>query len=60
MNKLKVLLYLTIFSTILSCQSDDTLDAVNIVNTTKLSDVIANELVPCPAVPNLFDVVDEA
>ena len=26
---------------------------------TRLSDVIANELVPCPAVPNLFDVVDE-
>ena len=27
---------------------------------TRLSDVIGNELVPCPAVPNLFDVVDEA
>ena len=27
---------------------------------TRLSDVIANELVPCPAVPHLFDVVDEA
>lgn len=27
---------------------------------TRLSDVIANELVPCPAVPNLFAVVDEA
>lgn len=27
---------------------------------TRLSDVIDNELVPCPAVPNLFDVVDEA
>ncbi|MBD3663287.1 Rrf2 family transcriptional regulator [Sulfitobacter sp. TSTF-M16] len=27
---------------------------------TRLSDVIANELVPCPAVPVLFDVVDEA
>ncbi|MDW3225703.1 MAG: Rrf2 family transcriptional regulator [Paracoccaceae bacterium] len=26
---------------------------------TRLSDVIANELVPCPAVPSLFDVVDE-
>jgi Rrf2 family iron-sulfur cluster assembly transcriptional regulator len=26
---------------------------------TRLSDVIGNELVPCPAVPNLFDVVDE-
>ncbi|WP_299965771.1 Rrf2 family transcriptional regulator [uncultured Roseobacter sp.] len=26
---------------------------------TRLSDVIANDLVPCPAVPNLFDVVDE-
>ncbi|WP_299875743.1 Rrf2 family transcriptional regulator [uncultured Sulfitobacter sp.] len=26
---------------------------------TRLSDVIANELAPCPAVPNLFDVVDE-
>jgi len=26
---------------------------------TRLSDVIANELVPCPAVPNLFAVVDE-
>ncbi len=25
---------------------------------TRLSDVIANELAPCPAVPNLFDVVD--
>ncbi|MFK7753824.1 MAG: Rrf2 family transcriptional regulator [Sedimentitalea sp.] len=27
---------------------------------TRLSDVITNELAPCPAVPNLFDVVDEA
>ncbi len=26
---------------------------------TRLSDVIANELAPCPAVPSLFDVVDE-
>ena len=26
---------------------------------TRLSDVIANELAPCPAVPNLFSVVDE-
>lgn len=26
---------------------------------TRLSDVIANELAPCPAVPNLFDIVDE-
>ncbi|WP_432816876.1 Rrf2 family transcriptional regulator [Sulfitobacter sp. JB4-11] len=26
---------------------------------TRLSDVIDNELAPCPAVPNLFDVVDE-
>jgi Rrf2 family transcriptional regulator, iron-sulfur cluster assembly transcription factor len=27
---------------------------------TRLSDVIKNELSPCPAVPNLFQVVDEA
>lgn len=27
---------------------------------TRLSDVVANGLMPCPAVPNLFDVVDEA
>jgi Rrf2 family iron-sulfur cluster assembly transcriptional regulator len=27
---------------------------------TRLSDVIENELVPCPAVPNLFAVVDDA
>lgn len=27
---------------------------------TRLSDVITNELVPCPAVPTLFSVVDEA
>ncbi|MAM24557.1 MAG: Rrf2 family transcriptional regulator [Rhodobacteraceae bacterium] len=27
---------------------------------TRLSDVIANDLAPCPAVPNLFAVVDEA
>lgn len=27
---------------------------------TRLSDVIDNELVPCPAVPNLFAVVDDA
>ncbi|QBF31801.1 Rrf2 family transcriptional regulator [Thalassococcus sp. S3] len=27
---------------------------------TRLSDVIANELAPCPAVPNLFRVVDDA
>ncbi|MBF9029661.1 Rrf2 family transcriptional regulator [Rhodobacterales bacterium HKCCE3408] len=27
---------------------------------TRLSDVVANELTPCPAVPNLFQVVDEA
>lgn len=26
---------------------------------TRLSDVIDNELVPCPAVPHLFDLVDE-
>ena len=26
---------------------------------TRLSDVISNELAPCPAVPNLFDMVDE-
>jgi len=26
---------------------------------TRLSDVISNELVPCPAVPTLFSVVDE-
>ncbi len=26
---------------------------------TRLSDVIANELAPCPAVPNLFEVVDD-
>ena len=26
---------------------------------TRLSDVIENELAPCPAVPNLFDMVDE-
>ena len=26
---------------------------------TRLSDVISSELAPCPAVPNLFDVVDE-
>lgn len=27
---------------------------------TRLSDVISNELAPCPAVPNLFAVVDDA
>ncbi|KAA9009298.1 Fe-S cluster assembly transcriptional regulator IscR [Histidinibacterium aquaticum] len=27
---------------------------------TRLSDVVANDLAPCPAVPNLFEVVDEA
>ncbi|QBY00406.1 Rrf2 family transcriptional regulator [Rhodophyticola sp. CCM32] len=27
---------------------------------TRLSDVVSNELTPCPAVPNLFEVVDEA
>ena len=26
---------------------------------TRLSDVVQNGLAPCPAVPNLFDVVDE-
>ncbi|QQA44687.1 Rrf2 family transcriptional regulator [Pelagovum pacificum] len=26
---------------------------------TRLSDVVANDLAPCPAVPNLFEVVDE-
>lgn len=26
---------------------------------TRLSDVVGNELAPCPAVPNLFDIVDE-
>lgn len=26
---------------------------------TRLSDVVQNELAPCPAVPTLFDVVDE-
>ncbi|MBF9050218.1 Rrf2 family transcriptional regulator [Roseobacter sp. HKCCD9010] len=27
---------------------------------TRLSDVVTNELTPCPAVPTLFEVVDEA
>ncbi|MEM8977979.1 MAG: Rrf2 family transcriptional regulator [Pseudomonadota bacterium] len=27
---------------------------------TRLSDVVSNDLVPCPAVPSLFEVVDEA
>ncbi len=27
---------------------------------TRLSDVVGNDLMPCPAVPNLFTVVDEA
>jgi len=27
---------------------------------TRLSDVVSNELTPCPAVPTLFEVVDEA
>lgn len=27
---------------------------------TRLSDVVENELAPCPAVPNLFEMVDEA
>ncbi len=26
---------------------------------TRLSDVVKNELAPCPAVPNLFEIVDE-
>jgi Rrf2 family iron-sulfur cluster assembly transcriptional regulator len=26
---------------------------------TRLSDVVHNELAPCPAVPSLFEVVDE-
>lgn len=26
---------------------------------TRLSDVVANEMTPCPAVPNLFEMVDE-
>lgn len=26
---------------------------------TRLSDVVSNGLAPCPAVPNLFDIVDE-
>ncbi len=26
---------------------------------TRLSDVVGNDLAPCPAVPNLFEVVDE-
>ena len=26
---------------------------------TRLSDVVANDLAPCPAVPNLFEMVDE-
>lgn len=27
---------------------------------TRLSDVVQNDLAPCPAVPNLFEIVDEA
>ena len=27
---------------------------------TRLSDVVANQMVPCPAVPSLFEVVDDA
>jgi len=26
---------------------------------TRLSDVVGNDLTPCPAVPNLFEVVDD-
>ncbi len=26
---------------------------------TRLSDVVQNELAPCPAVPNLFEIIDE-
>ncbi|MBU2982313.1 Rrf2 family transcriptional regulator [Lentibacter algarum] len=29
------------------------------LHTARLADVISNELAPCPAVPTLFDVVDE-
>ncbi len=50
MNKLKALLYLTICSTILSCQSDDALSAINIENTAKLSDIIANTTIENGAV----------
>ncbi|SFR19530.1 Rrf2 family transcriptional regulator [Poseidonocella sedimentorum] len=28
------------------------------LHTTKLSDIVKNDLAPCPAVPNLFEVVD--
>ncbi|MGH1384820.1 hypothetical protein [Kordia sp.] len=50
MNRLKTIIYFTLFLAILSCQSDDTLDAVNIVNTTKLSDMIANRTIETGAV----------
>lgn len=30
------------------------------IHQTRLSDIIQNELAPCPAVPALFEVVDEA
>ncbi|AXG68355.1 hypothetical protein KORDIASMS9_00570 [Kordia sp. SMS9] len=50
MNKLKILLYLTVFSTILSCQSDDTVEAIRIENTAKLSDIIANRTIENGAV----------
>jgi Rrf2 family iron-sulfur cluster assembly transcriptional regulator len=26
---------------------------------TRLSDVVGNDLTPCPAVPSLFEIVDE-
>ncbi|WP_298520794.1 hypothetical protein [uncultured Kordia sp.] len=50
MNRFKIIIYCTLFFAIVSCQSDDTLAAINIQNTTKLSDMIANRTIETGAV----------
>lgn len=50
MNTLKISVLLLTFSLLISCQSDDTSEAVNLVNTNALSGVIANRTIETGAV----------
>lgn len=50
MNRLKTIIYCTLFFAIVSCQSDDTVEPMNIDNTVRLSDVLENRTIETGAV----------
>ena len=50
MNRLKTIIYFTLFFAIVSCQSDDTAESIDVGNTVKLSDMIVNRTIETGAV----------